>query len=836
MSSLVELVVVKNKVLGDPDKGTLDIIFTRNNETGEISLPQSEDFPTLGIWISKNYSEIDHKYKDGELFSLKTYYPLDESENTEGSNTHQRHYHWSKGDYASPLDGDDFIPILNSELPEKSSGLLNVDSLPVGIFFIGNNSYIYGPFSATSTESGIIASPHPSMKLNLPTYHILKLNSDDLIENKVLLNSNAGNYFLNTKSFISSVKDISTELKNNSEKIDYINDTQLITYFSKTNFGEKKGLISRKEAESLKKEIFELDKNSKASSNNERIERIKNTLDRYLENENFGFNIIHDYLSNETGQIFLERLIDENPELIKGHLSELDKKKEDYEEEIKELELKKSSAYEELKRISNKVEGEKVLAQKQIDEIREKTKEEAKAERKKVSLELEEDIARKQSEKKEIEQNIEEYVKRLEKIKEYSDVVSERDYTERRLEELTGAVKAQELKLKNPELPKEVTELKTLLDLLQGRTYERKEAASIYVPPKMTINDDCSAEEFVGYMVSNFEDSGRGFSYEEMANLLICNQQSFLTVLKGLPGSGKTSTAIRLAQSHHLIESENSSSDNFLNIPVSRGWVSGRDFLGFYNSMKGVYQPAKTGMYQFLSQSREDGSHLSLRLILLDEANLSPIEHYWSDFLGMCDSEGRMRKIDTGMMASDRYLEATENIRFIATINNDSTTEPLSPRLLDRVPVVSMDYSYSSITRDVGVSKLNGAVGYMDLEKFFGKKELLNDESVAFSSFFEIMEKKASDLGTPIVVSKRKRIAMQSYYEQAINFMEPNQAVDFALSQHALPLINGYGKPFKERLIRLLEQANANNYIRTTEILDSIICDGDIHIGSYSFF
>lgn len=836
MSNLVELIVVKNKELGDPDKGTLDIIFTRDNETGEISQPSSDHFPTLGIWISKNYSEIEHKYKDGELFSLKTYYPLDETENTEGSSTYQRHYHWSKGDYASPLDGDEFIPIINSELPKKSSGLLNIDTLPTGIFFIGNESYVYGPFSATSTESGIIASPHPSMKLSLPTYHILKLNPDDLIQNNVLLKSDAENYFLTAKSYISSVKDISTELKNSSEKIDYINDTQLITFFSKTNFGKKKGLISRKEAESLKKEIIELDKNSKASSNNERIERIKNTLDRYLENEDFGFDIVHDYLSNETGQLFLEDLIDKKPELIRGHLSELDKKKEDYEEEIKELQLKKTSANEELKKIYSKVEGEKLLAQKQIDEIREQTKEEARAERKKVSLELEEDISRKQSEMKEIEGKIEEFVKRLDKIKEYSDVVSERDYTERRLEELTGAVKAQELKLRNPELPKEVTELKTLLDLLQGRTYERKEVASIYLPPKMTNIDDYSAEEFIGYMVGNFEDSGRGFTYEEMANLLICNQQSFLTVLKGLPGSGKTSTAIRLARSHYLIESGGTSSDNFLNIPVSRGWVSGRDFLGFYNSMKGVYQPAKTGMYQFLSQSREENSDLSLRLILLDEANLSPIEHYWSDFLGMCDIEGRSRKIDTGMVASDRYLSAPENIRFIATINNDSTTEPLSPRLLDRVPVISMDYNYSSITRDIGSRKLNGAMKYLNLDNFFGKKELLNDESVAFSSFFEIMEKKGADVGTPIIVSKRKRLAMQSYYERAIDFMEPNQAVDFALSQYALPLVNGYGKPFKERLNRLLEQANTNNYIRTTEILDSIICDGDIHIGSYSFF
>ncbi|MEY8253220.1 MAG: hypothetical protein RPR91_12655, partial [Colwellia sp.] len=315
---------------------------------------------------------------------------------------------------------------------------------------------------------------------------------------------------------------------------------------------------------------------------------------------------------------------------------------------------------------------------------------------------------------------------------------------------------------------------------------------------------------------------------------------SFLTVFKGLPGSGKTSSVIKLAQSHCLTGNDpdcDLESDSFLNVPVSRGWVSGRDFLGFYNSMKGVYQPAKTGMYQFLAQSNDEQHEQALRLILLDEANLSPIEHYWSDFLGMCDGEGRHRRICTGMQGEQRFLRAAENLRFIATINNDNTTEPLSPRLLDRVPVISMDILQSSNSNQFSSQLIDGAIPFTLLEKFYGNPlDLENDEPLDLTSFFSILEQRNNDLGLPVIVSKRKRQAMHSFYDVACRYMDPKLAADFALSQHALPLINGYGKQFKDRLSKLHDHATKNSLARTSEILEDIISNGNNYVGSYTFF
>ena len=65
--------------------------------------------------------------------------------------------------------------------------------------------------------------------------------------------------------------------------------------------------------------------------------------------------------------------------------------------------------------------------------------------------------------------------------------------------------------------------------------------------------------------------------------------------------------------------------------------------------------------------------------------------------------------------------------------------------------------------------------------------------------------------------------------------MERQCAADFALSQHAIPLINGHGKPFKARLEKLREHAEQNNLVRTANLIDDILANGDAYAGSYAF-
>jgi len=119
----------------------------------------------------------------------------------------------------------------------------------------------------------------------------------------------------------------------------------------------------------------------------------------------------------------------------------------------------------------------------------------------------------------------------------------------------------------------------------------------------------------------------------------------------------------------------------------------------------------------------------------------------------------------------------------------------------------------------------------------FGRPiELYSDEPMELQSFYNILELREKDLGTHVMVSPRKRLAMHAYYDIAVKYIDSQKAIDFALSQFALPLINGYGKQFRARLDRLYSYAVQNGLPRTAETLEDIISNGDSHVESYSFF
>lgn len=344
------------------------------------------------------------------------------------------------------------------------------------------------------------------------------------------------------------------------------------------------------------------------------------------------------------------------------------------------------------------------------------------------------------------------------------------------------------------------------------------------------------AIDYVKFITEKLINKGYKITYQEVGNLLICIEQSFLSIISGQSGTGKTSGVINVVESMGLVEEGKARSSHFLNIPVSRGWMSSRDFIGFYNSLKGIYQPSKTGMYQFLKGLNEKESGDVLSVVLLDEANLSPIEHYWSDFLALCDAESKGRGIETGsLLSSERTLDLPENLRFVATVNNDETTEQLSQRLIDRAPVIKiLEITDEEVLSDI---QMEHAINYSDFHKLFNvDKDDIIGESQFVNRFLDLMTNNAKDCGKPIMISPRKRAAINNYIFVAEKIMGVNLAADFALSQFVLPLINGHGDAFRTRLNKLLEQAGTREFKRTSLILEQIISDGEELIDSYSFF
>ena len=823
-----ELFVIKDSALLSSDKGVVRVIFTRDKLDGTISKPDHLIFSTGGIWISKGYEAIDQKFREGELFILDDYNP----QTQEIGYSLDHHDHWATAAAARPMDVNQMMPVIETKLPDISSGRIHLNrDLPRVPFFIRQSDSIYGPFSADFVDGEVICTPYSHVGLNIPNHFIAQVDCQTATDTDVYLQPDNKNNHLAYDGFISSLAHFGQVLKADWRALDYIPDAQLITYFAKGKFGKNAPSISRKVAENVKSVIADYQKKEKLAANNERINRLKQIFDKYLSGSSVGEEIIDQYLTSEDGKLFLTAYLSDNPGIASNYLPDLNAKKEQLEIEIRELQSRKQRKDLE---IETSIAREKAKAVKAIEEIRTKSIHEVQEERNRLLQTLESNIEERQQALEVLSEKTAAALDKLRIVDDIEELSQEVKYLERRERELEDVVKALEAKLKSPDLPKKLVEMKTMLHLLQGHSYETDIRKPKPLTPKMATMQPENGAQIIQSLVDVFDQRGRPFSFEEMANLLITVQQSFLTVFKGLPGSGKTSTAIRLAEAYHLSEGD---SEHFLNIPVSRGWVSGRDLMGFYNSLKGVYQPAKTGLYQFLRNGEEEQAAQMLRLVLLDEANLSPIEHYWSDFLAMCDYECRNRSLDTGIPGHDRFLTATANLRFIATINNDHTTEPLSPRLCDRVPVISMDIPHIPSAREFGSLVLDGAVPMPQLESCFGlPQEFTEDAPPVLSGCYDILEMRDRQYGNPVLISQRKRNAMLAYYEVACRYLDRKDAADFALSQHAIPLINGHGKNFQKRLELLRDHGLQNSLTRTVLLVEDILAGGDNYAGTYAFF
>ncbi len=326
---------------------------------------------------------------------------------------------------------------------------------------------------------------------------------------------------------------------------------------------------------------------------------------------------------------------------------------------------------------------------------------------------------------------------------------------------------------------------------------------------------------------------GRSMQEHEIANLLITTQQSFISIFAGLPGTGKTSLGRLIASTQNL-------QGRLREIPVSRGWTSQKDLIGYFNPLTCKFQAASTGLYSFLrALCQESDKDRAMAYVLLDEANLSPIEHYWSSFMGITDNEG-----DRKLVLGNDTLTIPDNLRFIATINYDGTTEPLSPRLINRAPVIVLDAPTGlDVAKAVQEEEQLLPIPAHQMRELFGLSPTLPDMEGQERGTYELVRKAMQDsdnsLGLPIVISPRKERAIRHYLDKARSLMNVDgdmAALDFAIQQHILPLIQGHGQKFGKRLDALHTVLEDNDLSRSQKTLERIISYGEADLHTYDFF
>lgn len=348
----------------------------------------------------------------------------------------------------------------------------------------------------------------------------------------------------------------------------------------------------------------------------------------------------------------------------------------------------------------------------------------------------------------------------------------------------------------------------------------------------------------------------RSYTRNEIINLLICLTQGFLTVFSGAPGTGKTSACSIIAhalgldkkvsvevQSGNDEETVEHTLERYVVVPVERGWSSKRDFVGYYNPLTKAFDKANSAIYQALEVSdvevgMEKTPCVPPSIIMLDEANLSPMEYYWADFMGVCDETNRNATIN--LSENDRF-HVSDSLRFMATINNDHTTENLSPRLIDRAWVISLPHPNSPrITR---FNEYYNPIPMDLLHKAFDiEGDTISLDTVTESILKEVFDLCREKLNTNI--SPRAELAIKKYCKVGGGLFEssrsgvdgPIVAIDYAIAQKILPKVLGSGSVYKKKLEEFNEVLVRNNLLKSSETLIRIIQRGDRNMQYYQYF
>lgn len=540
---------------------------------------------------------------------------------------------------------------------------------------------------------------------------------------------------------------------------------------------------------------------------------------------------------------FMDSLIDSHPELLDKiqNLRLIKEQVANAKQELEEIDNQKKQAHEEILNIDT-------LSIRQAQQHEDKT----------VSAEIE---------KKKAE--FDELCKKLELVYDYDDIKhkieagkAEADYYEKHKNHLSNETYRMETQFVNMINGYSEKIASITFDgfisskMLQAAAEWEDEATTSRFEHWVEVinNTEClnkDRDELIDYLVLKIQAVRPQYDKNMIINLMVCLTQGFLTVFAGLPGCGKTSICNligrvlglnKIGSETQLIEAR----DNFrrfVGVSVERGWTSKRDFIGYYNPLTKSFEESNRAVYdalKMLDVENRKGITKYPFFILLDEANLSPMEYYWADFMNVCDDLDDNNQINIG---NGVVLTVPETLHFVATINNDHTTETLSPRLIDRAWIISLPRPNNISQRTQILENEIDIISWDSLKTVFGVEREGNLAlSPEIQKIYDAIKNELEKVD--ILISPRAELAIRRYWKTAASVMEEDEygnsasiiALDYAIAQKVLPMINGSGDGYLEWLSGFKALLNRNNLRTSEDILNEIIERGNRQMKYYQFF
>lgn len=320
--------------------------------------------------------------------------------------------------------------------------------------------------------------------------------------------------------------------------------------------------------------------------------------------------------------------------------------------------------------------------------------------------------------------------------------------------------------------------------------------------------------DLIDYIVK-YVQSQREYGYNDIVNIYICVALNFITIFSGEPGTGKTSMCNIIAKSLGLLNYGDDDINRYVSISVEKGWSSKRDLIGYYNPLTRRYDKNNSKLYDALRiLDLEQEKSLFPFLVMLDEANLSPMEYYWADFMRLTDrSSINDTRINIGL-EKDIYIP--ETLHYLATINTDQTTEKLSPRLIDRaciikLPKVKVKDNPQTDSEEFQIITWDNYIGAFTSQD---DTEYNQNTNKILEKIYNLFEKYGMNISPRIQeIIKKYIISAEKIMVENNGATKTQVAIDYAIVQKLLPKINGHYeflKSFFDNLKTLCKEYHLN--------------------------
>lgn len=316
--------------------------------------------------------------------------------------------------------------------------------------------------------------------------------------------------------------------------------------------------------------------------------------------------------------------------------------------------------------------------------------------------------------------------------------------------------------------------------------------------------------------------ASKGFMYPDhwIENFFLSLKAKPFVILAGVSGTGKTKLVKLFAEA----VGATSKNGQFMLIPVRPDWSDPSDLLG-YKDLSGAFRPGK--LTEVLVEASKVSNQHKPYFICLDEMNLARVEHYFSDFLSVLETQewGNDRIITTPLIHRDSLqsepdkqlygdLHLPDNVYIIGTVNMDETTHPFSKKVLDRANTIEFNYI------DLGQYPSGDLVGtseraavppnsllrseYLQLvDVYHAYKQLTEETTELLVRINGILEQIHSHVGFRI----RDAVCFYMIYNERFALLSKETAFDMQLLQKILPRIQGSSSSVKKALLQLMQVA-----------------------------